>query len=860
MGTERVYTEYEEGYRRHVLLGNVDVTQYSTDNNCISISIDFGLNAEGAPVTSASRVGGAWSGPTPFAKGAGPSPGLSHGPGDEACGGAACECWIAGAHDGGLSRLVGVPSKMVLSRERMMKSEKDTSQKQFTALKSRSSFYSVLKFETGAVIVVGLQDPALSKLCVTNVVTDIADTLEHPIKIRNVSIVNTVSTFNRFQLSFSRISSFFDRHNIAYIYNPETFPGMFFKIRVPSRPLEPGESLAEYYSKVASMHGRPDFRMGDYLRRKTALTFKVGKNTILGECGCGDVSTISKLLFGLFHYFMDHNIKMTAKELRTLRKRYGIPPLEWFLYTDILFHSAQYVKPTREEVERSINVEGFTSLDKTFYGNRSLAAMSANLLRPLEETAAVLRAMAAQKLGGPAALEAARRYRTSMQRSPLVGFSARVRLRQALRCGPADPFAMARLVPPSDNLAEGMNGRISSAGASRTWWLDKPEFATERDILVDLCNAELVVKSEAAGMVVPAFLRGYALSAAQEKLARAFAVAAPAPTHDFAGSESSNQCFRASGKFKAAQVTRERDTHRLTLARLETLTAANRFIGKNLFSGRAPELASLLNTNVYSLMHLVKNLPKTRGQILADEESGQSGNRQVAAATFRTPGDAYFSSILDETPGEAPTFGKRQHSQNYWQQKQRGPRRKRPRLEEASALSCECGAAFVKGSAGVVRGFCDACEAHGTWDVENALSDIWKDKATKKQEGNKCTASDFISAVGKYTDEHTGALKISLEFKVGEILKSMCSRRGMEDRPTANYRTSLHTDTQKKSNMEDLLVRAFQENGASEEDTAAFKVVLASEGGLMNLCELVKKKKRAESRDCGAAPLSVRIT
>nr|GAV93234.1 putative TATA-box bind protein [Chionoecetes opilio bacilliform virus] len=71
--------------------------------------------------------------------------------------------------------------------------------------------------------------------------------------------------------------------------------------------------------------GNPDFDINDWLRVKTALTFTVGKNTVLGECGPDDVSVISKLLFGLFHYFMHHNIKVSAREARRLLARYGYP-------------------------------------------------------------------------------------------------------------------------------------------------------------------------------------------------------------------------------------------------------------------------------------------------------------------------------------------------------------------------------------------------------------------------------------------------------------------------------------------------------------------------------------------------------
>nr|GAV93235.1 putative TATA-box bind protein [Chionoecetes opilio bacilliform virus] len=164
-------------YAQHIIIGNVDYTPCSTDNNCVSISIDFGENADVVTCCHEEEE-------------------------DDSCYEEEDDL-----HKTYTATITGkvkwepkhpqqhTSTKNMINRARMIRSERDTSHKQFTALKSRSSFFSVLKFETGAVIVVGLQDPALTGLCVANAVTDIADTLKYPIKVRNVSIVNTVSTF-----------------------------------------------------------------------------------------------------------------------------------------------------------------------------------------------------------------------------------------------------------------------------------------------------------------------------------------------------------------------------------------------------------------------------------------------------------------------------------------------------------------------------------------------------------------------------------------------------------------------------------------------------------------------------------------
>ena len=76
-----------------------------------------------------------------------------------------------------------------------------------------------------------------------------------------------------------------------------------------------------------------------------------------------------------------------------------------------------------------------------------------------------------------------------------------------------------------------------------------------------------------------------------------------------------------------------------------------------------------------------------------------------------------------------------------------------------------------------------------------------------------------------------------------DVLRTLAASNGdVEDRPTANYRTSLHTSTQNKSNLNKLLVAALKEYGATESEARIFNQILESGKGLSTLCELVKKK------------------
>lgn len=722
-------------YVRHTIIGNVDYTHCSTDNNCVSIAIDYGENAVTEEVT-----------PATYAE-------------EEAA-----------AANAEVTKAIKAPPapSSVLNRARMVLSERDTSQKQFTALKSRDTFFSVLKFETGAVIVVGLQDPALTVLCVTKAVTAISDTLKYPIKIKRVSIVNTVSTFNRFHLNFTSLREFFNRHCIAYIYNPETFPGMFFKLRVPARKLEEGETMGEYYTKVASMRDSPSYDLTFWFRVKTVLTFKVGKNTVLGECGKDDVSIISRLLFGFFHYFMDHNIKMSYEEVKRLRKRYGIPPLEWYLHVDVFFHSHPYVKPTRDALRRAMVAEQqySSSIDTTYYGTCADAPMSANLVPSLKESAKIVDAMASQKLCGV-------RDR-SLKALLLVSKDVRGRRTWRSRGARPDPFGLVHLGSTSEPLPYMMN----------TCWLKKEE--TEQ--LVGCCYEEIVKECEAAKLIPAPYIRNWTPTDAQLRM-----------NHNKSGGGYS---FRGSNK----KVEAERKKCAVDLARLSTHMAAYRILCVQLATGSAPKLARLYGTDVYSLLQLVRRLPLSAGHA-------------ASTVTYKTPGDAYFSTIdADNNTIAVPTA------------------RKLPATASSSSRRSKC---EVCGEPCFVN-LCQKCEEQSTQYIQRMLLNIrgkkrHRDALPRDSKKKKCTPSDFIDSVVRFDDE--GTPKVGLQFNVRDILNTLLSGRGIEDRPTANYRTSLHTDTQNKSNLSKLLVAALREHGITEEEAKAFKTFLESSTGLSTLSE-----------------------
>ena len=869
-----------------MVLGKVDYTHCSTDNNCVSICIDFGENAK-TPISEQSESISAAVAATVSAPvmGYSASPVKSRtekdsqyeeegeeyededGLGDDLCN--IHTAALEGREDSPklqqymqqqLARfgMGGVNiNKTVIDRTRMILSERDTSQKQFTALKSRSTFFSVLKFETGAVIVVGLQDPALTGLCVAKAVTDIADTLKYPIRIRNVSIVNTVSTFSRFNLNFVSLREWFNRHCIAYIYNPETFPGMFFKLRVPAKKLEKGETLGEYYTKVAAMryNGDPNFDITDWLRVKTVLTFKVGKVTVLGECGRDDVSVIAKLLFGLFHYFMDHNIKVSAREARRLRARYGIPPLVWFLHIDMFFHSHPFEKPTRQEVERAIiMLDPYCGIDKTYYGMDGACAeninapLSANLVPSLEDTTRVINALAAQKLCG----RYSRMHEDSVEMAKNIGnrFDRHYYYDSPLLNGLGrgnkffprerpDPFGLVHLGPSSEPVASMMNGQVARCG-NEGWWFDN-EFKDFKEMLVNLCYDEIVSKCEQANFIPSPCLRNNVMTHSQTKLNRLV-------SKIVTGSSSNNNNTRTTPALgrnaRTSAIERERKKRAVDLARLNTHMAAYRFLGRQLVTGGAPKIANLLGTDVYSVLHLIKKLP------LAAGHAACMGSERAA---YKTPGDAYFSNVLDDTGVD------NNNNDNNWStaddekiQPVTIIRRESQNSAANNRLAAKCkacGELLLHRSMtteSIIK-LCNTCEKQSTQYIKTALNNIRGEKRkrrativeAKKRKG--CTPSDFIDSksIALFNDEATGTPKVGLQINVKDVLNTLLTSRGVGDRPTANYRTALHTDTQNKSNLSKLIIAALKEHGITDEEAQAFKkTFLESNEGMASLSEL----------------------
>lgn len=913
---------YGEGYARHVILGNMDNTFYTTDNNCVSVSFNFRKNVSCCTKQQQQQQQQKLA-PGGVGAGAGVGDDAAYGFEDmevgreeeEYDGGgdniiknlkrtikkaklgksapSTMSCVAAATKKGKTMRrgikaratVYSTANPVVINRAKMILSERDTSQKQFTALKSRAPFFSVLKFETGAVIVVGLQDPALTKMCVAKAATDIADTLIYPISITNVSIVNTVSTFNRFYLNLGKIAKFFKRHSIAF-YNPDTFPGMFFKLRVPAKRLESGETLGSYYTKVARMSDTdPNFDLKDWMRPKTVLSFKVGKNTMLGECGCDDVSIIPKLLFGLFHYFMDHNIKVTSREAKRLRRRYGIPPLTWYLYVDIMFHSSPYKKPSREDVWATIVGEKPKhALDKVYYGDEDEinAALLSNLVSPLEENINLINALRLQKLCGPLTREARPNGGVRLVTDSRAKWWKTRGTRKV-----SDPFDMARLVSSSESVASMMNKRLAKPKGG--WWLDEPEFKGDMNNIIGLCIEEVVEECAEVGLIAAPFLRTYqheSLVRLNKICARERRVAANGTNLGVSNNNKKTRPIRPplhhQRNPRHLADSRDRaltDKHRVTIARLETHMAAYRFLNKHLATGMAPKLAEFFGTDVYNLLQLVKILPKSTGHVLMENNN----SIKTDTGPQKTPGDAYFTAMFDENAArqQQQQYQKQQQRQQHQQQQfidnTRMALKRKPEPEKSPFLCSGCGVALIKGSPSVFKGVCQKCEDNSTKFIESALSDINRDTSIKrrhKERDNKeataatsaflptarkttkglagqgnCTPSDFIDSVYKFTDDSSGALKVGLGFKVKDILSRLAMNRGVEDRPTANYRTSLHSDTQNKDNLIKLLVSAMKENGATDNDAIILKKIIDSDTGLDILCELVGRREKEEEEE-----------
>nr|BDT63184.1 MAG: wsv303-like protein [Hemigrapsus takanoi nimavirus] len=668
---------------KHLILSPVDYTTCSTDNNCVSILIDYGKNVK----TDNQEYG----------------------------------------NGGGGNGVVSV-----IDRNRMVLSERYTSQKQFIALKSKESFYSVLKFKTGAVIVVGLKETGLTDLCVVKAVASIADTLEYPISIKKVSVVNRVSTFNRFNLNFHGICSFFQRHCLAHNHYPETFPGMFFKIQVP-RNADDADSLKHlgaYYMQAAleCREAANEEERNEIMNKKfivkRILVFKVGKYTVLGKSARDDVSIESRLLFGFFHYFMDNAIKMSEKEILDIRRKYNIPPLEWFLFVDIFLHTNYYNKPSIKDLRKAmLNNPNRNSIDSVYYGNKTIgdnsailaATMSNNIIPPISETLKTLELLKKQKITArydpevTAAIEVAATD-TSLDRFWWVNRKSkkeRRREREAVSRHEIEP-----LLHTLDRTSVGRNSE----------WMRR-EHSYVYNKIRQLVDEELKEK-----MILARY--------------RQTLIENHPPT--IGGSSSSSKFFHGN---RCSDMEKIRHRNRERIARLTTHLEMFKFLNKEIVSGSAPELAKLFGTDVYSLLNMITTLPLSTGHYTAlRDEFGEDYNL--------TPGVAFFNKVLR---GKGSS------------------KRKRELIKEG-----------------------------GGEDVELKEKEV-EEEDGKKMKKKKYTPSDFIEGVTSFEEE--GISKIGLDFNIASIIETL-NRNDIfvpSDRPTANYRTSLHANSEVKSILKRLL-------------------------------------------------------
>ena len=538
----------------HPLLGSVARVPYTTDNNCLSVILDFGQNA--------------------------------------------CR----------------------LDRSRIVLSERETSQKQFTALKCRHSFYSALVFSSGKLIVVGLQDLRLVELCVANTVSSIADTLEHPVSVKSVSIVNTVSTFNRFAVNLTDVRDFFVRHCIAFTFNPDTFPGMFFKVRVPSRPLEKDETLGRYYTRVAAECEAkvPPVPPEGRFSMKTILVFKVGKCTVLGECGANDIDAISKLLFGFLFHFMDRGIKLSVPERDRLVRTYGVPPLEWYLHTHVFFYAHPYRKPTRRAVtDAALGMP--SSADSPYCGSA---------LRTIPTTAAILNEL-----------------RRKAPRARDVGWAdreARLVFESVSKYESAPaPAPKRRRKSRKDTFDIGftLESGVFSAAAVR--------------------SAVMELVSELASMGCYSGIRVYdplLVAAAdgrwgEERVAiglRRRPRFLSRPVEELETEDAEVGRYAAGARVCAADRTRKQYITGKT--RCETLVHVHSRVQELISTGGAKVVAEALESDVYSVLRDAKNLPKSAGlKVALDDMLGANGSMDPTAG----PGDRFFESV-QQVPWAAP--------------------------------------------------------------------------------------------------------------------------------------------------------------------------------------------------------------
>ena len=883
---------------RHVLLGNIDSSSYSTDNNCISLEINYGNNVlvqtnrtgltgmrENRQVVPVNQRGiqnytnmdesneSTTRLYDNMLKNLKPRYRNAHGVRNKVNKTTNREeCNVSRKHNGkevsdevtliqSNNNVNDTFFKPIVSRDKMVLTERNTSQKQFTALKSRVSLYSVLKFETGATIIVGLPDPFLTPYCVVKTAAGIADTLAHPIEITDVNIVNTVSTFSMFHLDFFSMCSFFRRMCIAF-YDPLSFPGLFFKLRVPLYALKSNETVGEFYTKLALLRDRVDkekeFNIEEWMRVKTALVFKVGKVTILGECGKDDIRVISQLLFGYFHYFMDRNIKMSPRERTRIARRYGIPPLIWYIYVDFQLHSYNFVKPTYEEVRQAVlnqySDSYISDLDKIYYGKEygsNKACMSTNLTDPLEKSVQLINALESQMFGNTEGRtkEHMVKYRGmgenkyDFTRGRYTQNSANNTAREKPSCDSGnDKFDHFRFytLPSAVNFARSLQG----TNTERKHWFKKAKYQLNK--IVQKCVEENNQQLTDDGYIVGPLL-SYVSHRRINRL-----VSRKCVSGDFSSIRSARDkaidvvttrkrklyTSEYTGVFKRAKNTSPNKSHedkikgeKENILRLNTTLSCYEFINEHTTTGHAPECADLLDTDVYSLMHLMDRVPKSKGLATACGEKTvcDSATNTVETQECKTPGDAYFTHVLDENKpvnsdnsSTGRTFIERvikELGSDKWT-RGNGTGSCQPPLPKPTTVSHE-------NLTGVQ-----------TLDTSVNAASI-NEVQTTVQKVCRSAPSDFIKNVHTYKDEKTGTDKVRLVFNKHNIVNSMLQTRGHTVSPVANYRTSLHSHIQNKTNLTKPIIEALKEDGATKSDIDEFIRLIDHNKGKVSLCSLI---------------------
>nr|GAV93233.1 putative TATA-box bind protein [Chionoecetes opilio bacilliform virus] len=401
---------------------------------------------------------------------------------------------------------------------------------------------------------------------------------------------------------------------------------------------------------------------------------------------------------------------------------------------------------------------------------------------------------------------------------------------------------MVHLGPSSEPPASMFNS--GAAAEDRSEWCFEKEYKQDKDMLVNLCYEEIAETCHQYHFNIPPFLRHYEPTENNIRLNKLM-------LRIWQGSNGAIQTGRGNFTNKHIRIHKaeqEREKHAVTLARLSTLMATYRFICREIMSGMVPKLAKMFGTDVYSILHLVKKIPLSPGH------AASLGNERSA---YKTPGDAYFSNIfvLDD------------NSRNDWPGPEPSSRQGTQSTSSTFMARCEaCGEQLNCSATDNIR-LCNNCEEHSTQYIKSALINIRGEKRKRRYENSdkqqqyinedmdnikklkRCTPSDFIDSksIVRFNDEETGTPRVGLQVNVKDILNTLLTNRGMEDRPTANYRTSLHTDTQNKSNLSKLLMTALKERGMTDEDAHNLKTFLESSKGVSLLAELRRTRSGVAS-------------